>query len=156
MGSASLRPSTVSPSVKWALYAGVYAFLCGAVLLLPLGAVADTLVEILTLPRGFTTVLVSGSGAVIGAVVWWTVVERRDAYAYLLGGTVGLLTALFTVLLWAALVAIVYGPSAALAGGVVIVFVLVVIAPVAFVAGLPLMYARRLDESVAEENEHTV
>lgn len=135
--------------MKWSLYAGIYAFVCGVVLLLPLGFVAGTLVEILSLPRAYTALFVPGSGAVIGAVVWWAAVERRDAYTYLLGGAVGLVTALCTVLFWVLLLALVWGPWAVLAGGVVVVFALVVAGPVAFVSGMPLMYARRrLDDGV--------
>lgn len=132
-----------SSPVRWTLYAGVYAFLCGLLLLVPLGVVAETLLKVLTLPVAFTVILVPTSGAIIAAGVWWVVVERQETYTYLRGGAFGLLTALGTVLLWTLLVAIVYGPSAPLAAGVVIGFVIAVTAPIGVVAGLPLLYARR-------------
>lgn len=128
--------------MKWSAYAGVYAFLCGVVLLVLLRPVADTLVRLLALPAGYSVFLLAGPVTVIGAGVWWAVVERRGEYTYRLGGIVGMLTALFTVLLWVLLFAIVWGPVSVLAGGVLVFFVLVVSAPVAFIAGLPLMYAR--------------
>jgi hypothetical protein len=126
--------SMVSVSTRWSVYAGIYTFLAGAGLLMPLGVIAGTLVEILGLPTGFTAVLVPGSGTVIGAVVWWVVIEHRNNYTYLLGGTVGLLTALVTVLWWALVVAILYGLSGVLVAGVVILFVLVIVGPLAFIA----------------------
>lgn len=131
-----------STSTRWSVYAGIYAFLCGALLLLPLGVVADALVEILRVPTGFAGVLVPGSGAIVGAVVWWGVVERRDAYTYLAGGLVGLLTALCTVLFWSLLVVHVFGRWAIVSAGIVVGFVLLWTTPVAVIAGLPLMYAR--------------
>lgn len=152
MGTTGPRPASSSaPSVKWSLYAGAYALFCGVVLLLPLGFVASTLVEVLSLPRAYTAVIVPGSGAVFGAVVWWAAVERQDEYTYRRGGAVGLLTALCTVVFWVLLLTVVWGPWAILAGGVVVVFALVVAGPVAFVSGVPLMYARRrLDDGISD------
>jgi hypothetical protein len=62
-------------SLKWSLYAGGYAFLCGLLLLVPLGFVAQVLVGLLTgqtatAARGMASVVVPGSGAVIGTAVW--------------------------------------------------------------------------------------
>lgn len=149
----------IAPRTRWSLYAGLYAFLCGGLLLLPLGFVAHTLVKVLGLPTSFTSVLVPGTGAVVGAVVWWVVVERRDAYTYLAGGAVGVLTALFTALLWALVIAVVWGPEFLLLAGtlLVIAFVLAVSAPLAFVAGIPLMYARRRsDDGLSGGGEHAL
>jgi len=133
----------VATSTRWSLYAGVYAFLCGVALIVPLGAVAKTVVRILTLPPALTVVLVPGSGAVLAAGIWWLLVERRGEYTYLLGGAAWLATALLTVALWTVLVAAVYGPMAVAVGGVVILVTLLVAGPVAVIAGLPMMYARR-------------
>lgn len=80
--------------------------------------------------------------AILGAVLWWGVVERRDSYTYLTGGLVGLSTALLTVFIWSLVVAIVDGPWAILAAGIVVGFVILVAAPAGAVAGVPLMYAR--------------
>ena len=146
MGPDTPRPSpAVSTSGRWSAYAGIYAFLCGAALLVPLGFVAGTLVKVLGLPSAFTAVLVPGSGAVVGAVAWWAVVELPAEYGYLRGGAVGLLTVLGTVLFWALVIAVVWAPEfLALSGTLLTIgFVLVVTAPVGFVAGLPLLYLRR-------------
>lgn len=137
--------ASLAPSVKWSMYAGAYAFLCGALLLLPLGFVANALVMILPLPNVATAVVVPGSSALVGAAVWWVVVERREAYTYLFGGLVGLVTVLATVLFWMVVIAVVWGLwSLQIAGtGLVILFVLAVATPVGVVAGMPIMYARR-------------
>lgn len=132
----------VTTSVRWSLFAGGYAFLLGVLLFLPLGVVAETLAIVLGLPAGLATVVVPGSGAVIGAAVWWAIVERRSRDGYLLGGVAGLATGVLTVLVWALVIATVYGPWALVSARVVVGFVLAVTAPVAFVAGLPFMYAR--------------
>lgn len=144
MATAGPRSSAgVSPSAKWSLYAGGSAFLCGALLFLVLSPVATTLVKVLTLPTDHAAVLVPGSAAVAGAGVWWTVIERRHAYRYPDGAMAGLVTALVTVGFWLLLPALVYGPVAVLAGGIVILFVLVVTLPVAPIWGVSLVYARR-------------
>lgn len=132
-----------SISIRWSVYAGLYTFLAGAGLLMPLWVIARTVGVSLGVPTGFIAILVPGSGAVIGAIVWWAVIEHRDTYTYLLGGIGGVVTALLTVLCWTLLVAIVWGPLAILAARVVILFVLVVVSPVAFVAWLLMTYARR-------------
>lgn len=129
--------------MKWSLYAAVYAYCCGVVLLAPLGFVADALVQILGQSTTFTVVLVPGSGAIVGAIAWWGIVERRGAYTYPSGGLAGLATALGTVLLWVVALATVWAPRFVVLGGAVIAFVLAVVGPVGFVAGLPLLYARR-------------
>jgi hypothetical protein len=135
----------VSTSSRWSAYAGVYAFLCGVALTVPLGFVAGTLVKVLGLPTALTAVLVPGSGAVAGAVAWWAVVERPEAYGYLRGGLAGLVTVLLTVLFWAHLIAVVWAPEFLALPGTVLTIgvVLAVTAPAGFVAGLPLLYLRR-------------
>lgn len=134
---------TASPSVKWSVYAGIYVFVCGAAMVIPLGVVATTLVKILGLPTAFTVVLVPGSAAVIGTIVWWTVTERRNAYSYANGVIFGLVTSVVTVLFWGLVVAIVWGLQAVRISAIVIGFVLVVASPVGSIAGLPLMHVRR-------------
>jgi len=139
------HPLGFSPSKKWSLYAGVYAFLCSIVTLRELSPISDTLVTVLPAPIGSSGFALAAPVPFLGAIVWWVVVERRDGYRYLFGGVVGLLTALAAVLLWTLVLAIVWGPKVLGAGGVLLVVsvTLAVALPVAFVSGLPLMYARR-------------
>lgn len=124
------------------MYVGIYAFFVGTALLLPLGIVAKTLLKIIGLPSSVTGVVLPATIAVIAALMWWAVVERRNQHTYVRGGSAGLLTAAFTVLLWTGIVAIIYGLGAVAAAGVVILFVLVVAAPTSFIATLPLIYIR--------------
>jgi len=136
--------SSPSPSVVWSLLAGAYVFVCSSLVVLPLGAVADTLLTVLGLPESYAAVLVPGSGALVGAVGWWALVERRAAYSYLFGALFGLVTAVVTVLGWTLAVSVVWGPRTVLLAGVVVIgFVLAITAPFGAVAGLPMMYARR-------------
>lgn len=132
-----------SPSRRWSVAAGGFIFLCSAILLLILSPFTDTLGRLLWLPTGVSAFLFAGPVAFLGAGVWWTVVERRRRYTYLLGGVAGVLAAIVAVLFWALVFAVVWGPSSLRVGGILVVFVLAVSVPVAFVSGLPLMYARR-------------
>lgn len=143
--AGSRHPLGISPSKKWSLYAGVYAFLCSIVPLLVLSPISNTLVTVLPLPIGSSGFVLAAPVPFVGAVVWWAVVERREAYAYLFGGLAGLLTALATVLLWTLVLAVVWGPAVLRARGVLVVisFALAVSLAMAFVSGLPLLYARR-------------
>ena len=144
MDTASLRLSSrFTPPVKWSLYVGVYAFLSSTVMLLLLSPIPSTLVGVLGLPTGFSAFLLAGPVMVIGAVVWWAVVERRDGYTYPHGIAFGLLTALFTVLLWVLVFTTVWGLSLVLTGWFVILFVFVISVPMALVTGLTGMYTRR-------------
>jgi hypothetical protein len=138
------------------MYAGVYTFLCSIVLLLLLYPISNTLVQILGLPTGLSTFLLAGPVAVLGAVVWWAVVERPKKYTYRFGMVFGLLTVLATVLFWVLVFSVVWGPSLVLTGWFLIVFVLVVSIPVGFVTGVTGMYARRrLDEGLPAGEEGT-
>jgi hypothetical protein len=139
------HPLGFSPSRKWSLYAGIYAFLCSIVTLRKLSPISDTLVTVLPRLVGPSEFALAAPVPFLGAIVWWAVVERRETYTYLFGGIVGLLTALATVLLWTLVLAIVWGPKVLGVGGVLLVIsaTLAVSLPVAFVLGLPLMYARR-------------
>lgn len=134
--------SMVSASIRWSVYVGIYTFLAGVGLLVPLWVIARTVVEILGMPTGFAVILVPGSSAVIGAVVWGAVVEQRNTYTYLLGITGGLVTGVLTVLCWTLAVATIWGLEAVLAARIVILFVLTVVGLVASVAWVPMIYAR--------------
>ncbi|WP_119821111.1 hypothetical protein [Halalkaliarchaeum desulfuricum] len=132
----------VSSSIRWSVYVGIYTFLAGVGLLIPLWVIARTVVEILGAPPSFAVILVPGSSAVIGAVVWGAIVEQRNTYTYLLGITGGLVTGVLTVLCWTLVVAAVWGLEAVLAARIVILFVLTVVGLVASIAWVPLIYAR--------------
>jgi len=136
--------SMFSTSTRWSLLAGVYAFLCSVVLLVVLSPVSDSLVKLLGLPEGYSAVLLAAPVLVVGAVVWWAVVEWREAYTYPLGAVYGLATALATATVWVLVFAAVWGVSLVLAGGILVVFVVAVTVPAGLVVGVPLMAARRL------------
>lgn len=137
------RPSfRLLPSVKWSLYVGIYTLLCAAVLLLVISQVATLVAELLVLPSD-SALWLAGPVPVIGAVVWWGIVERRDKYTYPRGGAVGLVTALLTVLFWIIRAAFVWGPKGVLAGWPLVFAVLVPTVLAALIAELPVMYARR-------------
>lgn len=135
----------VAPSTRWSVYAGSALFLAGAVVVAPLGIIAETLFTVLGLPTGDTILLLPGSAAVLGGVVWWAVVERRAADDYPSGGAAGILTALLTVGFWTLLVAVVYGPGVVLVDEtrLVIGVVLAVTTPAGAAVLLAVMYARR-------------
>lgn len=125
------------------MYAGVYTFVCATLMLLLLGPISDTLVEILALPTDYSSFLMAGPTLVVGTAVWWVVVERRGAYTYPVGAVFGLLTALLTVLFWLLVFAVVWEAGLVLTGGLLIGFVLAVAVPIGLVVGLSAMYARR-------------
>lgn len=143
MGAAGPLPASgVAPSVKWSSYAGVYALLCAAVLLLLMSQVATLVADVLALPSD-SALWLAGPVPVIGAVVWWAVVEKGSRYTYPFGGAAGLLTGLLTVLFWVVRAAFVWGPNGVLAGWPLVFAVIVPTVPAALLAGLPVMYARR-------------
>lgn len=137
--------SDVPPSVRWSAVAGLYLFVCGTATALLLADVLALLAEVIGLPMALWMVVLASPALVVGAVAWWAVVERRGSYSYLLGGTVGLVTALLTGLLWTGRFASAWGIEM-LAVGVVPLLVGVVLGLAAIagaLTGLPLMYARR-------------
>jgi hypothetical protein len=127
----------------WSLVAGVYAFLCGAVLLLLLSPVNNFLGELLGFSGAYSTFLLAGPALVFGAVVWSSAVERRSAYTYPFGALFGAATALLTMLFWLLVFALVWGVPLVRTGGVLIAFVLAVVVPAGLVSGVPMMYARQ-------------
>lgn len=143
MGTVGPRPdSALSPSTKWSLIAGGYLFVCAAVLLLLISQVASLVADLLALPSA-SLLWLAAPVPVVGAAVWWALVERRDAYTYPLGGAVGLITALCTVLLWILRGVFVWGHEMVLTGWPLVFAVLVPTVPAGLLAGVPLMYARR-------------
>lgn len=133
----------VSAKTRWSAYVAIYAFVVGAGLLVPLGVVAETITKVLGVGTESTGIVVPGSGALIGGIIWWAIVERREAYTFLAGGAAGLVTGGLTVSVWALAGALLYGPGAILVVGPVILFVLGVVSPIACIGLLPMMYARR-------------
>lgn len=132
-----------SDSRRWLAYAGIYTLIAGGGLLVPLWVIVRTLGGILGLSTVSIGILVPTSGAVIGTIVWWMVIEHGNRYTYPRASAGGLLTALLTVLSWTLLVAVVWGPSAVQAARFVILFVVVVVSVVGVVVWFPLMFVRR-------------
>lgn len=116
---------------------------CGTVIVLLLSEMVALLV--LGLSREYWMLVLASPTFVIGAVVWWIVVERRDSYTYLLGGAFGLVTALLTGLLWTGYFVLVWGVEMATIPVVafLIAFVLGVVAVAGALAAIPLLYVRR-------------
>ncbi len=142
----ALHPeSSVTPSTRWAIYAGLYLFLCGLATVYLLSDILGLLADVINLPTRYTLVILASPILGIGTGVWWLIVERRDSYSYLYGGLVGLLTALLTGLLWTARFIAIWGmemitlPMVAL----IVLYVLGFVVIAGTLTGLPLMYARR-------------
>ena len=94
--SDSLRAESESSSaLRWSLYAGGYAFGCAALTAFLLSDLLGLFAEVIGLPPVAGMPLLATPALVVGAVVWWALVERRDAPTYLRGAAFGLLTALF-------------------------------------------------------------
>jgi hypothetical protein len=151
------RLSGSHSAVKWSSYVGVYIFLCSTATLLILGPISNTLGKLLGFPAVLSELLLAVPVSLIGAAVWWALTERREAYSYRIGAATGVVTALATVLFWVFVYSIIWGSLVVLAGGVLIGFVLAVVAPVAVVIGVTAMYVRReLGDGLAENNEAPV
>lgn len=141
--------SKLSPSIKWSIYAGIYGFLSSLLILSILGSIASTLIKILGLQTDYSIFLMSLPVLFISPIIWWLVVERWDKYTYLFGGFTGVLTAFFTVFFWVSIFIVVWSPLLVLTGWFLILFILIISIPTAFILGLTLMYARRsLDDSL--------
>lgn len=133
----------VSRSTTWSLLAGLVAFLSSVLALWVLSPLARTFVKLLTLPTGYSTLLLASPVPVIGAVLWWTMVERPERFGYVHGGAYGALVAVLTVTFWVLAFVVVWELALVLVAGVLVGFALVVTVPVGGVGGLVLMYARR-------------
>lgn len=127
----------------WSIAAGVYAYLVGTLTLLTLSPVAETMGPIVGLPENYAVFLMAAPAAVIGAAVWWVLVERSNAYSYPLGAAFGGLTALFTVFAWVLKFVDAWGLRLVLTGRLLVAAVLAVTVVAGLVSGLPLMSARR-------------
>lgn len=74
-----------SRQTTWSVAAGIYAYFVGTLTLLALSPVAETMGPIIGLPEPYAVFLMAVPAAVVGAAVWWTLVERSRAYSYPLG-----------------------------------------------------------------------
>jgi hypothetical protein len=142
----------------WALYAGVYMFVCAAVVAVLLSDILALLADVIGLPAAYWPVIVAGPAFGIGAVAWWTIVERRASYTYRLGAVFGGVTALLTGLLWTGRFILVW--SVEMAAVPVITYLIAFVVGVTAVAGvltsIPLMYVRRQFRSeIATKTERT-
>lgn len=141
-GAMSRDPASSSPSITWTALAGSYAFLWSAILMRLLAPLSDTLVMLIAPSTEYSALILAGPVVVIGAVVWWLLVERRQNLTYASGVAFGLVTAVSTVLFWVLWFAVEFG-SAVVEGWVIILFLLLVSLPVGLLAGLTLVFARR-------------
>lgn len=132
-----------SRQTTWSVAAGIYAYLVGTLTLLTLSPVAETMGPIIGLPETYAVFLMAAPAAVVGAAVWWTLVERSRAYSYPLGAAFGGLTALLTVAAWVLKFVEAWGLQLVATGWVVVAFVLAVTVVAGLVSGLPLMTVRR-------------
>lgn len=137
--------SSVSPPVQWSMYAGLYTFVCGTATAYLLYDVLALLADVIGLPTAYAMVLLASPTLVVGAGAWWTIVERRDSYAYRHGGAFGVVTALLTGLLWTVQFVRVWGLEMLVIpiGSFLVLLVLGFALIAGLLAGLPLMYARR-------------
>lgn len=132
-----------SRATTWSIAAGGYAFLCGTVLLATAQPISGTLLEALGVRTRVPMVLMAAPAALLGAVVWWAVVERRGTYSYPRGAIFGALTATVTVFAWVLKFLEVWGFELVATGWFVVAFVLALTGVGGLLSGLPLMYARR-------------
>lgn len=132
-----------SRSTTWSLLAGVYVYLWGTVTLSLLSPLPRTIGPLAGLPEAYASYLMAAPAVVIGAALWWALVERPAAYGYAFGAAFGLLTAALTVLAWVLRYVDVWGLELVRTGWLLIAAVLVVTGVAGLVGGLPFMYARR-------------
>ncbi|WP_144799374.1 hypothetical protein [Halorubrum depositum] len=137
---------------RWALLAGVYAFGCATLTAFVLSDMLGLFAEVIGLPTAFSMPLLATPALVVGAGVWWALVERRGALTYPRGAAFGLLTALVTGGLWTARFVYVWGPEMLTAGPVplLIGFVLGAVAVAGVLVGLPITYVRRRSRERSE------
>jgi hypothetical protein len=133
----------VRDSLRWSVVAGLAAFLFGTVTLVVLSPLATVLADLLNVPAAYSTVMLSGPAAVVGAIVWWASVEQATEYSYVRGVAFGVLTALGTIVVWLGVYSVVWGPKLVATGWILIAFVGVATVPVALLVGVVVMYARR-------------
>ena len=126
----------LTASQRWSLLAGAYAFGCAALTALSLSTVLGLFAEVVGLPTTFATPILAAPAFLVGASVWWALVERR---------AFGLLTALVTGLVWTARFVSVWSPELLAAEPVrlLVGFVFAAVAVASVLVGLPITYVRR-------------
>lgn len=132
-----------SRETTWSIAAGGYAFLCGTVLMASLHPITGTLAGLFGVEFGRPSLLLASPATLLGATVWWAVVERRGTYSYLRGALFGGLTAVATVVAWVLRSLQVWGLELVATGWFVVAWMLAMTAVAGLVAGVPLVYARR-------------
>lgn len=152
MDDASRSESKPSSPQRWVLLAGVYAFGCATLTAFVLSDMLGLFAEVIGLPTAFSMPLLATPALVVGAGVWWALVERRGALTYPRGAAFGLLTALVTGGLWTARFVYVWGPEMLTAGPVPLLvgFVLGAVAVAGVLVGLPITYVRRRSRERSE------
>lgn len=145
MNPALRLDSSVPPSIKWPIYAGLYMFICGTATAFLLYDLLALLADVIGLPTKYSMVILASPALVNGTVTWWAVVERRDSYTYFAGGTFGLVTALSMGVLWTVQFVGLWGAEMLVIPIILflVIFVLGLAVMAGVFAGLPLMYARR-------------
>lgn len=131
--------------VRWSVYAGLYLFVCGTAVAFLFADILVLLASVIGLPERYALGVLASPAFVVGAVVWWGFVEQPRAYSYLIGGAVGLVTALITGLVWTVRFVTVWGFEMLAVDAVFLLvgFVLGMVVIAGGITGLPLMYARR-------------
>jgi hypothetical protein len=149
MDDTLLSESGLSPPRRWALIAGGYAFGCATVTAFLLSDMLGLFAEVIGLPTALSMPLLATPALVVGAGVWWALVERPGTVTYPRGAAFGLLTALVTGGLWTARFAFVWGPEMLTAGPVPLLvgFVLGMVAVAGVLVGLPITFVRRWSRS---------
>jgi hypothetical protein len=132
-------------SRRWAVFAGVYLFLCGTAVAVLLSDLLGLLADVIGLSVAYWMVLLAGPVGPIGAGVWWLAVERRGAYSYLAATLFGLTATLLTGLLWTGRFIQVWSLELAAVRmtGLLILVVLGFTAVSGVLAAVPFMYLRR-------------
>lgn len=145
MNVSLLADSRFTTARRWSLYAGVYALGCAALTALLLSDVLGLFADVVGLPAAVGMPLLATPALVVGALVWWALVERPDAPTYPRGAAFGLLIALLTGALWTAWFVVVWGLEMLAAGPVrlLVGFVLGAVAVAGVLVGLPITYVRR-------------
>lgn len=134
-----------SASRRWSLYAGVYAFACGAVTAGLLSTVLSLFAEVVGLPPSFPVPLLAAPTLLVGAALWWLLVERRTTYTYPAGVAFGALTALGTGLCWTAWFLVVWSVDLLVAGStpLLVGFVIGLTTAAGALIGPPMTFLRR-------------
>ena len=140
--AAELGPFTAR---QWSLLAGVYAFGCATLTAFALSGMLGLFAEVIGLPAAVALPLLATPALVVGAGVWWTLVERRETATYPRGAAFGLLTALLTGGVWTARFVSVWSVEMLTAGPVPLLvgFVLGAVGVAGVLVGLPFTFVRR-------------